>query len=129
MLLDRWVEFVLKITFSITANGSVTLWRRNEGEQYFRQSIDIQNVPTLQTVPNTPVGNHYWKQGFYRDKDPHRVDQFLMGPMVRAGSFSDVEKAAFGTNFGVSPNERFQVETKNQISKNSKKAKFEVIVV
>jgi YHS domain-containing protein len=96
--LGHWVDFIIRINFSVTTSGSFTVWRRDEGKNCFHLALDKTNIPTLQqTVGESTVPQHYWKQGLYR-RGQLWTDQLLLGPMSRAPSFADAEMAAFGTN-------------------------------
>jgi hypothetical protein len=93
--LGTWTDLVLMYTFAATANGHVTVWRRDEGEAKFTQVLDRANVVTLEG------SSQYWKQGLYRGPSVNgRTDVLWIGPTARGPSFAAVENAAFGTNDG-----------------------------
>jgi hypothetical protein len=99
ILLGKWTDFVILMTFASTPTGHITVWRRDEGQSGFTQELDVPNVSTLQYASGQPVGDHYWKQGLYRG-GVDRTDVYWLGPTVRGSTFAAVEQAAFGTNVG-----------------------------
>lgn len=52
-----------------------------------------------QYAVGTKSGDHYWKHGYYRDGQMQTYE-LLIGPLLRATRFADVEGAAFTTNSG-----------------------------
>jgi len=89
--LGKWTDFVIVVDWS---TGGYVIWRRDEGETAFTQSLSGRTpVPTLRSV--------YVKQGLYRGGNVGgRTDVLWMGPTVRGSNFSAVERQAFGTDSG-----------------------------
>lgn len=102
--LGKWVDFIIRITYTVDNKGSFTIWRRDEGDNCFHVALDVDHVPTLQ-FSDKAVKDHYWKQGLYRSAQSW-TDEFWMGPLARGSSFADVENAAFGTNNGANTNSK-----------------------
>jgi hypothetical protein len=96
--IGHWVDLVLKITFAKDFTGSVTVWRRNEGQSAFNQVLLVNNVPTLQYKSSLgSVGTHYWKHGFYCSKQTSITNILWLDGLVRGDTYDDVVNAAFGT--------------------------------
>lgn len=100
---DKWTDFIIVINFDV-ANGSGQIWRRDEGHTGFEKVAEVAGIPTLQTSDKvTAVGEHYWKQGLYRNVQPGRTNELWIGPTARATTFEAAELAAFGTRDGKLP--------------------------
>jgi hypothetical protein len=84
-----WTDFILKITYATGATGEVMVWRRNEGEQNFTQVATLSDVPTLQYIGSDPVGEHYWKTGYYRSKEDF-TSVIWNDNVVRADTYEEV---------------------------------------
>ena len=95
----NWIDFVVKIKFASDFTGSVSVWRRDEGETDFTLVLTINNVPTLQyreSVNGGAVGPHYWQHGFYRPVQSGSVINILwLDGMSRGDTFDAVVNAAF----------------------------------
>lgn len=87
----KWVDFILAIKWAIDAEGTITVFRRDEGNANWETVADIQSVPTLQYRGIPEVHPHYWKAGFYRSQSNH-VNSLLLGRVIRARSFSEAAK-------------------------------------
>lgn len=89
--LGKWTDFVFKVDWS---TGVYVIWRRDEGEERFRQVlIGSTRVPFGRSI--------YVKQGLYRGGHVGgRTDVLWVGPTVRGSTFSAVERQAFGTDGG-----------------------------
>lgn len=98
--LGAWSDFIIRATWASSPTGSVTIWRRNQGETDFAQVLDVANVATLQYRGSIGVGPHYWKHGLYRGESPTITNVLWTGPLSRGTSFSAVELATFGTSAG-----------------------------
>ncbi|MES1218350.1 MAG: heparin lyase I family protein [Bacteroidota bacterium] len=97
---DKWTDFIIAINFQKNSTGFVKIWRRDEGESFFTQVLNLDKISTLQySGPAGPIGYHYWKQGIYRSRIAD-TDIMWMGPFARTGTFEASEKAAFGTANG-----------------------------
>ncbi len=93
----KWVDLVLKIQFAKDFNGTVDVWRRDEGQTEFTKTLEIRDVPTLQY--KTSLGGvkpHYWKHGFYRSKQTTVTNVLWLDGLTRGDSFEAVVQAAFG---------------------------------
>lgn len=109
---DAWDDFMIKITYSRSNNGAITVWRRTAGAKKFKKVADVENVATLQSMPSVeatpefrdarPSGGtrEYWKQGFYRSTSPDFNTVLYETGLVRASSFAAAEQAAFSTHDG-----------------------------
>jgi len=94
--IGHWVDLVLKITFVKDFTGSVTAWRRNEGQTGFVQELQVNNVPTLQYKSSLGgVGAHYWKHGLYCAKQTSITNVLWIDGMTRGDSYDEVVQAAF----------------------------------
>ncbi|MCL2352657.1 MAG: polysaccharide lyase [Firmicutes bacterium] len=51
----KWNDFIVRITWSEFANGSVTVWHRVEGEADFTPIVYVPDVPTLQWSHGTDI--------------------------------------------------------------------------
>ncbi|MES2962444.1 MAG: heparin lyase I family protein [Bdellovibrionota bacterium] len=100
--LGKWSDFIIGVVFSPTASGSVTVWRRNEGQASFVRVAEVTGIATLQYngAVSAIVEDHYWKQGLFRS-DASFTNVLWMGPTARGGSFKSVERTAFGTATGM----------------------------
>jgi hypothetical protein len=102
--LGHWVDLVLQIKFAKDFTGSVTVWRRDEGQANFAQVLSLINVPTLQYKSSLGgVGNHYWKHGFYRSKQTTITNILWLDGLTRGDTYDDVVKAAFAGTLPVLP--------------------------
>jgi len=94
----HWVQFLIDVIWAYDDRGSLTIYRRDEGETAFTAVLTQPGQPTLQfrsTTPN-PVGTHYWKMGYYRSISPGVTSRLWLGPLVRGTSQQEVAIAAFG---------------------------------
>jgi len=94
----HWVQFLIEVTWAYDDHGSLSVYRRDEGEAAFTQVLTQTGRPTLQfrsTTPN-PLGYHYWKAGYYRSISPGVISRLWLGPIVRGTSRQEVAIAAFG---------------------------------
>ena len=92
----KWVDLVLRIKFAKDFTGSVTVWRRNEGQGGFAQVLLLEDIPTLQYRSSLgPVGAHYWKHGLYRSKQATITNVLWLDGLTRGESFDEVVGAAF----------------------------------
>jgi Polysaccharide lyase len=97
----RWVEFVLDIVWSYDEHGSVSVYRRDEGERDFADVLHLSHVSTLTSKSGmTPSkgDEHYWAAGYYRSRNAALVSVLWLGPMARGSSFDDVAQMAFGSS-------------------------------
>jgi hypothetical protein len=102
--IGHWVDLVLRITFARDFTGSVTAWRRNEGQAGFTQQLQVTNVPTLQYRSSLGgVGAHYWKHGLYCSKQTSITNVLWVDGMTRADSYNEAAHAAFGTVAATAP--------------------------
>ncbi len=66
-----WIDFVVKLKFSITNTGEIIVWRRNTDQTLFTQVLHVININTLmyQLVNNVkkPL-DHEWHAGYYRTR-------------------------------------------------------------
>jgi hypothetical protein len=94
----HWVQFLIDVVWAYDNSGSLSIYRRDEGEASFSPVLTQTGQPTLQfrsTTPN-PVGSHYWKMGYYRSHSPGVTSRLWLGPFVRGASLQEVAVAAFG---------------------------------
>jgi hypothetical protein len=94
----HWVQFLLDVVWAYDSRGSLTVYRRDEGETNFTPVLTQPAQATLQsrsTTPN-PVGTHYWKMGYYRSHSPGVTSRLWLGPLVRGNTLQEVATAAFG---------------------------------
>jgi hypothetical protein len=94
----HWVQFLIDVVWAYDNTGSLTIYRRDEGDTAFIPVLTQPGQPTLQfrsTTPN-PVGTHYWKMGYYRSHSPGVTSRLWLGPLVRGTSIQEVAVAAFG---------------------------------
>lgn len=102
--IGHWVDLVLKITFAKDFTGSVTAWRRNEGQNGFSQELQVNSVPTLQYKSSLGgVGAHYWKHGLYCAKQTSITNVLWLDGMTRGGGYDEVVQAAFGLAAAATP--------------------------
>jgi hypothetical protein len=100
----HWVQFLLDVVWAYGNTGSLTIYRRDEGESKFTPVIALSGVPTLQFDSQIPDSQksyplqftHYWKLGYYRSISPGVTSRLWLGPMVRGTSLQEVSLAAFG---------------------------------
>jgi hypothetical protein len=90
----QWTDFILKISFAKESTGSITVWRRNEGQKNFHRVASLTHIPTLQYRGTDPVGGHYWKTGFYRSKEDFPNTLWNDG-VTRASTYEEA-LASFG---------------------------------
>ena len=94
--LGHWVDLVLQIKFAKDFTGSVTVWRRDDGQAGFTQVLSLINVPTLQYKSSLGgVGSHYWKHGFYRSKQTAITNVLWLDGLTRGDTYEAVVQAAF----------------------------------
>lgn len=111
----HWVQFLVDVLWSYESTGTLTVYRKDEGQQVFTQVLAVVGVPTLQfdsefpnsqnTDPTLNAGTtylHYWKTGFYRSISPGMTSRLWLGPVVRGTSLQQVALAAFQPS--VTPN-------------------------
>ena len=94
----HWVQFLIDVVWANDSRGSLTVYRRDEGEADFTAVLTQVSQATLQfrsSTPN-PVGTHYWKMGYYRSPSPGVTSRLWLGPLVRGNSLQEVAVAAFG---------------------------------
>jgi len=94
--LGHWVDFVIGIRFAKDSTGSITIWRRNEGQTQFTQVLALTNIPTLQYRSSQGgVGSHYWKYGYYRADQTTVTTILNLGAIARGTTFDNVVATAF----------------------------------
>jgi hypothetical protein len=110
----HWVQFIVDVVWAYDNTGSLTIYRRDEGDSVFVQVLTQTGVPTLQfdsQLPNSQNTSlaqnaqtymHYWKTGYYRSVSPGVTSRLSLGPVVRGASLKEVQAAAFGPT--VTPN-------------------------
>jgi hypothetical protein len=105
----HWVEFMFDVTWAYDTTGSLTVYRRDEGDATFTVVLSRVGQPTLQfdsQFPNSqntdptlgPTYLHYWKTGYYRNISPGVTSLLWLGPVVRGTSLQQVAAAAFGAS-------------------------------
>ncbi len=66
-----WIDFVVKLKFSIHNAGEIIVWRRNADQTLFTQVLHVININTLmyQVVKKVkePL-DHEWHTGYYRTR-------------------------------------------------------------
>ena len=70
----KWIDFILTAKFTTDNTGFVNIMRRNEGETGYSEVFSLNDTATLQYDPavnNGAAGNHFWKQGIYRNDQDH----------------------------------------------------------
>lgn len=87
----KWVDFILVIKWAIDAEGSITVFRRDEGAIGWEKVADILSVPTLQYRGTPALHSHYWKAGYYRSQSSH-TNMLWLGRIVRAKSFMEAAR-------------------------------------
>jgi hypothetical protein len=103
----HWVQFLVDAIWAYDSRGSLTVYRRDEGETRFTPVVTLANQPTLQydsQIPDSqnmdpsrgPAHLHYWKTGYYRSVSPGVTSRLWLGPIVRGTSLQEVATAAFG---------------------------------
>jgi hypothetical protein len=103
----HWVQFLVDVAWAYDTMGSLTIYRRDEGESGFTAVLTEPSRPTLQFdshFPNSqnsdpaygPTYVHYWKAGYYRNISPGVTSRLWLGPIVRGSTLQEVAIAAFG---------------------------------
>lgn len=67
----EWIDFVIKIKFSIDSTGEIVIWRRNKNAAAFTKVLHVININTLlyKIHNGVKVGvQHQWRTGFYRSR-------------------------------------------------------------
>jgi hypothetical protein len=110
----HWVQFVVDVVWAYGNTGSLTVYRKDEGDVSFVSVLTQTGVPTLQfdsqlpnsqntsTAQNATKYVHYWKTGYYRSVSPGVTSRLSLGPVIRGTSLPEVQAAAFGPT--VTPN-------------------------
>jgi len=94
----KWVKFMIEVTWAADTRGYLAISRLDEGPSaQWTKVYEGKNMPTLQYAYGQPVGDHYWKTGYYRNRGLTFTSKLLLGPAVRGTNFADVAKAAFGS--------------------------------
>lgn len=93
VVLNTWVDFIVRIDFAISETGAVAVWRRDEGQEDFGQQVEAMRIATLQSRDGV-AGDHYWKAGFYRATKEDVAVVWLDG-VTRADTFEEVVATAF----------------------------------
>ena len=95
-----WNDFIVHVHWAADSTGSLTVWHRVQGQQTYTVALDVQNIPTLQTLDGF-VSPNYVKLGLYRGNDTVNVntlyqDDFRMTPALAGlgASFVDSSGAA-----------------------------------
>jgi len=91
-----WVQFLLDVKWSADEKGWVVVWRRDQGAKDFTKVLEIHDISNLQYGIDRPLGDHYWKTGFYRSDGRRLTHELWIGPVVRGTNRNEVAKAAFG---------------------------------
>ena len=93
----NWIDFILKIKFSTSKTGAITIWRRDEGDNDFVEVLNKTGIATLQYHSNEETdGKHNWQQGFYRPQQQSPLTNVLwFDGMSRGTSFEMVKNASF----------------------------------
>lgn len=104
----HWVQFLIEVTWAYDNTGSLTVYRRDEGESVFTEVLRQVGIPTLQFNSKFPGSDsispladgtpflHYWKVGYYRSPSAGVFNRLWLGPFVRGTSLQEVAVAAFG---------------------------------
>lgn len=95
-----WTDFIIAINFKRDNTGSITIYRRDEGQAKFATVLTVPNIPTYQFSGTSPIEYHYWKTGLYGKCSKTVTDQIWLGPFSRGSSFAAVEQSSFNTNNG-----------------------------
>jgi Polysaccharide lyase len=109
----HWVQFILDVVWAYDDTGSVTVYRKDEGDTKFSPVLTLSGLPTLQfdsQIPNSQntdpsVGTtylHYWRAGFYRNDSPGVTSNLWLGPVIR-GTSLQVVSSAFGQTIVPNP--------------------------
>jgi Ca2+-binding RTX toxin-like protein len=93
----NWVDWIVKINFSISNSGEVEVFRRDQGENSFAKVLDV-NVPTVMAPGGDPV-SLYHKHGLYRNPESHK-NVLWLDNWVRGDSFDDVAGVLSSANGG-----------------------------
>lgn len=93
----QWVQFLMDVKWSADDRGWVVVWRRDQGAREFTKVAEVTEISNLQYGAGRPVGDHYWKAGFYRANGRLLTHEVWLGPVVRGTNSDEVIKAAFGT--------------------------------
>lgn len=89
----KWTDFAMKIKWSSSNTGAITVWRRNEGETQFRQIANVSGVANLKSC----VSAHYWKTGLYRGPNSKGTNIYYMDALTWGDSYDAVIAQAFGS--------------------------------
>jgi hypothetical protein len=105
----HWIQFLIDVVWAYDSQGSLTVYRRDEGESAFTPVLTLTGQPTLQfnsqfpdsknsgsPLPSGPKYLHYWKAGYYRSVSPGVTSRLWLGPIARGASLQEVAVAAFG---------------------------------
>lgn len=92
----RWVQFLMDVKWSADDQGAVVIWRRDQGAKDFAKVLELHDISNLQYGLDQPLGDHYWKTGFYRSDGRRLTHEVWIGPVVRGTNRDEVAKAAFG---------------------------------
>jgi hypothetical protein len=90
----KWVDFIIKLKFSKDYDGSVDVWRRDEGETDFTSVLSLANVPTLQY--KVSLGDHYWQMGYYRN-NRYWTNVLWLDCFTRGDDYDAVVAKAWGS--------------------------------
>jgi hypothetical protein len=93
--LGQWVSFIIDVIWSDDNKGAVAVYRRDDGKADWVKVLDQHNIATLQHSNKAPVGDHYWKAGFYRSASKH-PNVLWLGSIARGTNRDEVATAAFG---------------------------------
>lgn len=92
--LGSWVQFIVEVRWSATETGSVIVYRRDRCDLPWTAVFERRRIATLQYEGGKPVGDHYWKAGYYRSASDQK-DVLWLGPIARGVNWKEVEYAAF----------------------------------
>jgi hypothetical protein len=102
----HWVQFIIDAVWAYDSSGSLTIYRKDEGDTAFTKVLTLSGQPTLQydsqfsNSQNVDPSNgstylHYWRAGYYRSDSPGVTTRLSLGPIVRGTTIQEVEAAAF----------------------------------
>jgi Ca2+-binding RTX toxin-like protein len=94
-----WVDWIVKINFSVSNSGEVEVFRRDQGQNSFAKVLDV-NAPTVM-APNGNPSSLVHKHGLYRDAEPQK-NVLWLDNWVRGDSFDDVAGAMSSAKGGSS---------------------------